>query len=101
MVYSRFTGGHSTSHFSAYRTRTQIHLAVGQNQWYHVGVGAPPISGPILVVGLGCSLGVRALAFDPWPFEATLVDEPGSPSCEPRAASREPRGHGLGSSSGG
>ena len=34
-------------------------MAVGQNQWYHFGVGAPPILEPILVVGLGCSLGVR------------------------------------------
>ena len=38
---------------------------MGRNQWYHVGAGAPPILEPILVVGLGCSLGVRA--FDPWP----------------------------------
>ena len=38
-------------------------VGVGQNQWYHFGVGAPPILGFILVVGLGCSLGVRA--FDP------------------------------------
>ena len=29
------------------------HMAVGQNQWYHFGVGAPPIFEPILVVGLG------------------------------------------------
>ena len=32
------------------------HVAVGQDQWYHFGVGAPPI----LVYfkwGLGCSLG--------------------------------------------
>ena len=35
-------------------------MAVGQNQWYHFGVGAPPIfSG-------GCSLGVRD--FEPWPY---------------------------------
>ena len=33
-------------------------MAVGQNQWYHVGVGAPPFLEPILVVGLGCALGV-------------------------------------------
>ena len=31
----------------------------------HFGVGAPPILEPILV-GLGCSPGVRA--FDPWPY---------------------------------
>ena len=42
-----------------------FNMAVGQNQWYHFGVGAPPI----LVYfswGLGCSLGVRD--FDPWPY---------------------------------
>ena len=22
---------------------SHVHVAVGQNQWYHVGVGAPPI----------------------------------------------------------
>ena len=42
-----------------------LRMAVGQNQWYHFGVGAPPtlvyFSG-----GLGCSLGVRD--FDPWPY---------------------------------
>ena len=32
----------------------------------HFGVGAPLILEPILVVGLGCSLGVRD--FDPWPY---------------------------------
>ena len=37
-----------------------------QNQWDHFGLGAPPILGPILVVGLGGSLGVRD--FDPWPY---------------------------------
>ena len=40
-----------------------------------MGVGAPPFVEPILVVGLGCSQGVRD--FDPWPvvlsnFEASL-----------------------------
>ena len=43
------------------------HMAVGQNQWYHFGVGAPPrISEPILVVGLGRSLGVQGYAT--WPY---------------------------------
>ena len=32
----------------------EVYVAVGQNQWYHLGVGAPPILEPILVVGLGC-----------------------------------------------
>ena len=38
-----------------------IHLAVGQNQWDPIlgKVNSPPILEPILVVGLGCSLGVR------------------------------------------
>ena len=38
-------------------------MAVGQNQRYHFGVGAPPI---FFFGGLGCPLGVRA--FDPWPY---------------------------------
>ena len=38
-----------------------LDLAVGQNQWYHVGVGAG--APPILVVHWGYDL-----AFDPWPF---------------------------------
>ena len=32
------------------------HVAVGQNQWYHFGVGAPPILEPILV-GIGMFTG--------------------------------------------
>ena len=36
--------------------------------WYHFGMGAPPILEPILVVGLGCSLGDNR-GFDPWPVE--------------------------------
>ena len=40
-------------------------MAVGQNQWYLFGVGAPPILVGILV-GSGCSLGARD--FDPWPY---------------------------------
>ena len=31
-------------------------MAVGQNQWYHLGVGAPPILEPILV-GIGMFTG--------------------------------------------
>ena len=45
-------------------------MAVGQNQWYRFGEGAPPILGFILVVGLGCSLGVRD--FDPWPYKGKI-----------------------------
>ena len=26
-----------------------VHMAVGQNQWYHFGIAAPPISEPIFV----------------------------------------------------
>ena len=33
-------------------------MAMVQNQWYHFGIGAPPMLEPI-VVGLGCSLGAR------------------------------------------
>ena len=40
------------------------YMAVGQNQWYHFGVGAPPMLVDFSW-GLGCSLGVRD--FDPWP----------------------------------
>ena len=32
------------------------YMAVGQNRWYHVGVGAPPILEPILV-GIGMFTG--------------------------------------------
>ena len=45
---------------------SESEMAVGQNQWYYFGVGAPPI----LVNFSGdwdVSLGVRA--FDPWPNE--------------------------------
>ena len=41
-------------------------MAVGQNQFYHFGVGAPPIVDPILV---GIESDVHwgyNLAFDPW-----------------------------------
>ena len=31
---------------------THTHMAVGQNQWYHFGVGAPPILEPIVGVGM-------------------------------------------------
>ena len=34
---------------------------MGQNQWYHFGVGAPTILEPILV-GIG-------MFIDPWPFD--------------------------------
>ena len=38
------TGGAAGRHF--------VYLAVGQNPWYHFGVGAPPILEPVLV-GIG------------------------------------------------
>ena len=41
-------------------------MAVGQHQWYHFGVGAPPILDHFSWWGLGCSLGVRG--FDPNPY---------------------------------
>ena len=44
-------------------------MAVGQNQWYQFGVGAPPILEPIFVVGLNRMFtGGYDLGFDPWPF---------------------------------
>ena len=41
-------------------------MAMVQNQWYHFGIGAPPILA-YFSWGLGCSLRVRG--FDPWPDE--------------------------------
>ena len=46
----------------------KVQLAVGQNQWYHFGVGAPPI-----LVNFSWDWDVRwgyDLAFDPWPTPA-------------------------------
>ena len=57
-------------------------MAMDQNQWDPIfGIGAPPILGFILVVGLGCSLGVRFMGFDPWPicFFATAQGKTGHP----------------------
>ena len=45
--------------FSWISRPTSHELAMVQNQWYNFGTGAPPILEPILVVGFGCSLGVR------------------------------------------
>ena len=40
-----------------------------QNQWYHFGVGAPPILEPIFSWGLNRMFtGGYDLDFDPWPF---------------------------------
>ena len=54
-------------------------MAVGQNQWYHFGVGAPPILEPILV-GIAnyqssnvlepTGAGTRSSAFGPGRIEA-------------------------------
>ena len=45
--YSRFKngpyGGHYVGGDSYPPTVQQKHMAVGQNKWYHFGVGAPPI----------------------------------------------------------
>ena len=51
-------------------------MAVGRNQWYHFGVGAPPILEPILV-GIGVFSGVRD--FDPRPY-GNLAEEVLAPS---------------------
>ena len=57
--------------------RLDGHMAVGQHQWYHFGVGAPPILEPILV-GIGMFTGGDR-AFDPWPHgkscTATIVSD--------------------------
>ena len=55
-------------------------LAVGQNQWYHFGVGAPPIL-------VGCSLGVRD--FDPWPTRFISSSSPGLSQPKPCLHSAE------------
>ena len=44
-----------------------LYVAVGQNQWHHVAVGAPPILEPILV-GIGMFTGYD-LDFDPLPSQ--------------------------------
>ena len=62
--YQPWKQGKETNHLGGFRQR-HTHLPVGQSQWYHFVVGAPPILEPILVVGLECSLGVRALDSDP------------------------------------
>ena len=36
---------HTTPHCSSHLKAIRHEMAVGQNQWYHVGVGAPPILG--------------------------------------------------------
>ena len=47
-------------------------MAVGQHQWDPIfRVGAPPILEPILVVGLGCSLG-GSRGFNPQPYPMPL-----------------------------
>ena len=43
----------------------------GQNQWFHFGVGAPPVL-VYLSGGLGCSLGAHQ-GFDPWPVRVCLL----------------------------
>ena len=40
---------------------THAHMAVGQNQWYHFGVGAPPILS--IVVGMGMFTGGTGFGF--------------------------------------
>ena len=63
------SGGPELKHVS----QADGNLAVGQNQWYYFGIGAPPI----LVYFSGdwdVHWGYN-LAFDPWPFDCTLVEE--------------------------
>ena len=47
-----------------------LYLAVGQNQWYHFGVGAPPIL--VYVSGHWDIHQKYDLGFDPQPFLAKL-----------------------------
>ncbi|CAJ1389553.1 unnamed protein product [Effrenium voratum] len=42
---------HCRKHIFLYFFQGTPQNAVGQNQWYHFGIGAPPILEPILVVG--------------------------------------------------
>ena len=42
-----------------------IWLAVGQNQWYHFGVGAPPI---LVYFSGDWDVYWRVRDFDPWPY---------------------------------
>ena len=59
------------------------HLQANKLQWLwlskpmgsYFGVGALLILEPILMVGLGCSLGVR-FGFDPWPSESGALGFP-------------------------
>ena len=56
------------------------HVAVGQNQWYHVGVGAPPI-----LVYFSGDWDVHWEYFNPWPcllgciFETYMEHRPSKP----------------------
>ena len=51
------------------------HLAVGQIQWYHFGIGAPPMSEPILV-GIGMFTGGTIWVLtDPWRDGYVGVDQ--------------------------
>ena len=59
-------------------------MAVGQNQWYHFGVGAPPILGPILVVGLGpVHWGLPDLDFEKPMAICDVISDPAGPGASP------------------
>ena len=75
-----------------------FHLAVGPNQWYQFGVGAPPILVPSLV---GIESDVHwgeDLDFDPWPFAkvpfvVSMFFDP-QPVDQKACLRRPPRGRG-------
>ena len=52
-----------------------VHMAVGQNQWFHFGVGAPPI----LVYVSGDWDVHWGTAFDPWPHSLDCHKVPATP----------------------
>ena len=52
------------------RSQAQTYLAVGQQQRYHFGVGAPPI---LLYFSADWDDHGYDLAFDPWPFGLSQV----------------------------
>ena len=51
-------------------------MAVGQNQWYHFGVGAPPI---LVYFSGDWDVPLRVRDFDPWPGQERQVAVRASP----------------------
>ena len=55
------------SHLKRGKSMNQISQAVGQNQWHHFGVGAPPI---LVYFSGDWDVHCGVLDFDPWPHES-------------------------------